>query len=97
MEHRWDTRFRTPVKITVHTDWGTPLRSLAHNLSRGGVFLEMKEPGNLRQAVVRVEFNEEQLSETIPALVLRCTKNAAALMFITHSPQLHSFLNRFVS
>jgi len=97
MEHRWDKRIRKPMKVTVHTGWGISLRSLARNLSRGGVYLEMKEPGNLRKTVVQVEFNEEKFSEVVPALVLRYTENAAALMFISHSPQLRSFLKHLVS
>jgi hypothetical protein len=97
MEHRLDMRIRAPIKVTVHTDWGISLRSLAHNLSRGGVYLEMKEPGNLKKTVVQVEFNEEQFSTVVPALVLRCSEKAAALMFITHPPQLQSFLNNLIS
>ena len=97
MEHRWDTRIHAPVKVTVHTGWGTSLRSLAHNLSRGGAFIEIKEPANLRKTLVQVEFNEAHFSEVVPALVLRCTENAAALMFISHSPQLRSFLKHLVS
>jgi len=93
MEHRLDKRIRAPLKVTVHTDWGISFRSLARNLSCGGVYVEMKEPGNLRKTVVNVEFNEGHFSTVVPALVLRCSEKAAALMFLTPSPQLNSFLN----
>lgn len=97
MEHRLDERVRAPLNVTVHTDWGISFRSLAHNLSRGGVYVEMKEPGNLKKTIVNVEFNDDQFSTIVPALVLRCSEKAAALMFITPLPQVKFFLNHPVS
>lgn len=101
MEHRWDARIRAPVRVVVHTGGGMSLRSVTHNISHGGLFVEMQDPDDVesngeveKEKVVWVEFNEDQFAATFPALVIRRSNKAAALMFITHPPALRPFLNQ---
>jgi len=93
MEHRWDARIHAPMNVIVHTDGGISFRGQMHNISRGGVCLEMEQAGDVDKKVVQVEFNQKGFSTSIPSLVLRRTKKTAALMFITHPPELQPFLN----
>lgn len=101
MEHRWDVRVHAPMNVVVHTAEGTTLSSLTHNISHGGVFVEIDDPGYAesnrdieKKKVVWLEFKEDQFAETLPALVVRRSRKTAALMFITHPPALRPFLNR---
>jgi c-di-GMP-binding flagellar brake protein YcgR len=101
MEHRWDVRVQAPVNVVVHTDAGVSLRSRTHNISHGGIFVEMDDPdtaagnGDIeKKEIVWVEFNEDQLAAMLPALVIRRSEKTAALMFITHPPALRPFLNQ---
>lgn len=94
MEHRLDNRIQAPINVTIHTDNGDTLKTRANNLSRGGVCVETETAWGIKEKkLVLVEFREELLSAMIPALVLQTTEMTASLMFIEHSPELHSFLS----
>ena len=93
MEHRLDNRIQAPLTITIHTDNGDSFQTRANNLSRGGVSVELEAGwGIAEKRLVMVEFMEEWLSTKIPALVIKTTEISASLMFLEHSPELHSFL-----
>ena len=101
MEHRWDARIHVPVRVVVHTAGGTSLRSFTHNISHGGLFVDIHDPDGVAsngevemEKIVWVEFNEDRFAATLPALVIRRSNKAAALMFITHPPDLRPFLNQ---
>jgi c-di-GMP-binding flagellar brake protein YcgR len=94
MEHRLDYRIQTPVNVTIHTNRGDTYKTRANNLSRGGVRVEMESVWEIKEnKLVLMEFTEEDLSAKIPALVLQIAGKTASLMFIEHSPELHSFLS----
>ena len=94
MEHRLDNRIQAPLNVTLHTDNGDTLQTRANNLSRGGVCVEVDTAWGIREKkLVLVEFMEEMLPTKIPALVIETTGITACLMFIEHSPELHSFLS----
>jgi c-di-GMP-binding flagellar brake protein YcgR len=100
MEHRWDARIHAPVDVVVHAGAGISLRSHTRNISCGGILVELDDPGyvagnsDIEKKVVRVEFNEEQFAETLPALVIRRKDKTAALMFVTRPRALRSFLHQ---
>jgi len=95
MEHRLDNRIQAPIHVTLHTDNGDALQTRANNLSRGGVCVEMEAAWGIQEKkMVLVEFMEEQLPTKIPALVIQTTGMTACLMFIEHSPELHTFLSQ---
>jgi hypothetical protein len=76
-------------------DNGDALQTRANNLSRGGVCVEVDAAWDIREKkLVLVEFMEETLPAKIPALVIEATGIKACLMFIEHSPELHSFLSK---
>ena len=94
MEHRLDNRVQAPLNVTIHMDNGDTLQTRANNLSRGGVCVEVDTAWGIREKkLVLVEFMEETLPTKIPALVIETTGITACLMFIEHSPELHSFLS----
>ena len=94
MEHRLDNRIHTPINVTIHTDKGDAFKARANNLSRGGVNIDLEEIWVVEvNKLVIMEFMEERLHIKIPALVLQTSENSASLMFIEHSPELHSFLS----
>ena len=94
MEHRLDNRVQAPLNVTIHMDNGDTLQTRANNLSRGGVCVEVDTAWGIREKkLVLVEFMEEMLPTKIPALVIETTGITACLMFIEHSPELHSFLS----
>lgn len=94
MEHRLDNRIHTPINVTIHTDKGDAFQAHANNLSRGGVNIELEDIWVVEvNKLVIMEFMEESLRIKIPALVLQTSGNSASLMFIEHSPELHSFLS----
>jgi len=95
MEHRLDNRVQAPLNVTIHMDTGDTLQTRANNLSRGGVCVEVEAAWDIREKkLVLVEFMEEALPTKIPALVIETTGVKACLMFIEHSPELHSFLSQ---
>jgi len=95
MEHRLDNRVQAPLSVTIHMDNGDALQTRANNLSRGGVCVEVDAAWDIREKkLVLVEFMEETLPAKIPALVIEATGIKACLMFIEHSPELHSFLSK---
>ena len=95
MEHRLDYRIQTPINVTIHTDKGDTYKTRASNLSRGGVCVEMEAVWEIKEnKLVLMEFMEEDLSVKIPALVVQTADTTASLMFIEHSPELHSFLSQ---
>jgi hypothetical protein len=94
MEHRLNIRIRTPMNVVVHIDDGTSLMTHARNISRGGIVIEAGELDAIEnKKVVWVEFIEEEIFAKVPSYVLRCTEKNAALMFITHPRELHSYLD----
>jgi PilZ domain len=94
MEHRLDDRIQTPISVMIHTDKGDTLKTRANNLSRGGLCVDMETSWDIKEKkLVVIEFMEEGFSTKIPALVLHTTGMTASLMFIEHSPELHSFLS----
>ena len=94
MEHRWDTRVHTPVKLVVHTDDGRFLMSLTQNISRGGVVIDTEQLSAIESnKVVWMEFMEEDSIVKVPSYVLCCTDRTVALIFITHSQALHTYLD----
>jgi PilZ domain len=97
MEHRRDTRIQAQVNVVVHIDDGTILMSLTRNISRGGAVIEADELAAVEnKKVVWVEFIEEEIVAKVPSYVLRCTGETAAVMFITHPPALHSYLDNLM-
>jgi hypothetical protein len=94
MEHRLDSRIQAPINVTIQTDRRRIFKTRANNLSRGGVNVKMDIAWGIREKkLVFIEFTEEQLSAKIPALVVQTTAKSASLMFIEHSPEVHSFLS----
>ena len=94
MEHRLDSRIPAPINVTIQTDKRGVFKTRANNLSRGGVNVKMDTAWGIREKrLVFIEFMEERLSAKIPALVVQTTAISASLMFIEHSPEVHSFLS----
>jgi c-di-GMP-binding flagellar brake protein YcgR len=94
MEHRLDSRIRAPINVTIQTGKRSTFKTRANNLSRGGVSVAMDTAWDIREKrLVFIEFKEKRLSAKIPALVVQTTAKSASLMFIEHSPEVHSFLS----
>ena len=96
MEHRLDGRIRAQFDVTIHTDNGDVHKARANNLSRGGVSVELDGLWEIQEKkLVLMEFTEDGLCTKIPAMVLQISGRSASLMFIEHSPELHTFLRQW--
>jgi c-di-GMP-binding flagellar brake protein YcgR len=94
MEHRLDSRIQAPINVIIQTGKRSTFKTRANNLSRGGMNVEMDTAWGIKEMrLVFIEFMEEWLSAKIPALVVQTTAISASLMFIEHSPEVHSFLS----
>jgi len=98
MEHRLDTRIQAPMNVVVHTNDGTFLRGLTRNISHGGAVIETDKLSAIdKKKVVRVEFIEDEIAAKVPSYVMRCSEEAAVVMFITLPPALQSYLDYLMS
>ena len=101
MEHRWFARVDAPVSAIIHTREGVCFNSIIHNISYGGVFVDIDDPSNAegnscihKNNIVSVQFDDDRFAVTLLAQVIRRSDKAAALMFISHTPALRPFINK---
>jgi hypothetical protein len=83
MEHRCDRRVDRQLSVIIHTSGRATVRATTQNISCGGLYLKTGAASALKKnALVKLTLIAGERRVTLPALVLRCEDNAAALMFV---------------
>lgn len=85
-DHRWSSRQPLELDVAVHSDSKlAPIHFTSRNISLGGMFVETKAMILPLKAFVVLAFTLRAGKETthhrMPALVVRTSKDGAALMF----------------
>jgi len=89
MEHRCDRRVERQVSVVIQMGRSKPIRGVTQNISCGGMYLKTETGRSLKKNVlVKVTLAAGEPVVALLGLVLRCERDAAALMFVEQaSPQ----------
>lgn len=85
MEHRCNIRKPHACDVFVESPPGDPKRTRSHNVSAGGIFVDVAGSTLAPNTVVTVTFSLRRGNHAtdfrMPAMVVRATASGAALMF----------------
>lgn len=96
MEHRCNIRKPHACDVFVDSPPGDPKRTRSHNISAGGIFVDVAGSVLALNTVVTLSFSLRRGKHTadfrIPAMVVRVTARGAALMFFDIDAETHDRL-----
>jgi PilZ domain len=96
MEHRCNIRKPHACDVLVESPPGDPKRVRSHNISAGGIFVDVADGVVTLNTVVTVSFGLRRGNSAadfrMPAMVVRVTVAGAALMFFDIDAETHDRL-----